>query len=186
MKLYIRLCVRLNQLLGKLRVIHFRLLGIKIGRGCHIDRGVSIKGNVEIGAGSNIGAYTYIGTAYEGRVVIGENCHIGKLNQLGSSGTSLVIGDHCIFAPYVQVTDAIHEFRDRNLLIKEAPLLAAPVEIGANVWLGSGVMVMRGVSIGTGAVIGAQALVRESIPDNAIVVGTPSRIVGYRGDAPAR
>lgn len=180
MTIYQRVLWRLERFLGSLRIAHFRLLGVRIGPDCHIERGVMIRGDVEIGAGSCIGAYTYIGTVAGGRVRIGKFCHIGKLNQLGSSGTSLAIGDDCIFAPYVQVTDAIHEFRDRSLRIREAPLIAAPVEIGPNVWLGSGVMVMKGLTIGEGAVIGAQALVRESVPANAIAVGTPARIVGYR------
>lgn len=180
MTFYGKLCWRLSRLTGKLRILHFRLLGVKIGRGCHIERGVMISGDVEIGPRSSIGAYSYIGTANGGRVVIGANCRINKLSQLGSSGTSVSIGDHCIFAPYVQITDATHEFRDRTLRIIEAPVLASPVQIGPNVWLGCGVMVMAGVSIGEGAVVGAQSLVRESIPAEAIAVGTPTRIVSYR------
>ena len=173
-------CSRFERFLGKLRILHFRLLGVKIGRGCHIERGVIIRGAVEIGDRTNIGAYSYLSTALGGRLVIGNDCHVGKLNQLGSGGSVVSIGDHCIFAAYVQVTDAIHEFRNRELCIIKAPVLASSVSIAPNVWLGSGVMVMTGVAIGEGAVIGAQSLVRASVPPFAIAVGTPARVVSYR------
>ena len=171
---------RFQRLLGKLRILHFRLLGVKIGSGCHIESGVKIRGTVEIGDRTSIGAYSYLSAALGGSLVIGSDCHIGKLNQLGSGGGAVTIGDHCIFAAYVQITDAIHEFRDKELRIMASPVIASPVAIGANVWLGSGAMVMTGVTVGEGAVIGAQSLVRESIPALAIAVGTPARVVGYR------
>lgn len=180
MSLYAWFCGRVERLLGKLRILHFRLLGVKIGRGCHIERGVIIRGAVEIGDRTNIGAYSYLSSALGGRLIIGSDCHVGKLNQLGSGGSRVTIGDHCIFAAYVQITDAIHEFRSKDLRIMAAPVLASAVAIGPNVWLGSGVMVMTGVTVGEGAVIGAQALVRESIPPFAIAVGTPAKVVGYR------
>lgn len=39
---------------------------------------------------------------------------------------------------------------------------------------------MSGITIGNGAVIGARTVVSKNIPDYAIVVGNPMRIVGYR------
>ncbi len=54
------------------------------------------------------------------------------------------------------------------------------VTIGNDVWIGHGAIVMPGRSIGTGAVVGAGAIVTKDVPDYAIVVGQPARIVRQR------
>ena len=49
-------------------------------------------------------------------------------------------------------------------------------------WLGFGVIVLSGVSIGKGAAVGAGSVVISDIPDNAIAVGNPARVVKMRKD----
>ena len=55
-----------------------------------------------------------------------------------------------------------------------------PCLIGHDVWIGHGVVVLPGRRIGTGAVVGAGAVVTKDIPDYAIAVGNPARIVKMR------
>lgn len=52
--------------------------------------------------------------------------------------------------------------------------------IGNDVWLGYGAIICPGISIGNGAIIGAGAVVREDVPDYAIVAGNPARIIKMR------
>lgn len=52
--------------------------------------------------------------------------------------------------------------------------------IGNDVWLGANVVVLQGVKVGTGAIIGANAVVTKDIPEYAIAVGTPARVLKYR------
>jgi virginiamycin A acetyltransferase len=53
--------------------------------------------------------------------------------------------------------------------------------IGNDVWMGHNATILPGVtSIGDGAVIGAGAIVNKNVPPFAIVLGYPSRVVGYR------
>jgi acetyltransferase-like isoleucine patch superfamily enzyme len=56
------------------------------------------------------------------------------------------------------------------------------IVVGDDVWLGFGVVVLDGVRIGKGAVVGAGSVVTRDIPDNAIAVGVPARVVKMRGD----
>ncbi len=54
------------------------------------------------------------------------------------------------------------------------------VTIGHDVWIGHGVVVLSGRKIGAGAVVGGGAVVTKDVPDYAIVVGNPARIVRQR------
>ena len=49
--------------------------------------------------------------------------------------------------------------------------------IGDDVQIGSGAKVLGVITIGRGARIGANAVVLKSVPENAIAVGIPARIV---------
>lgn len=53
--------------------------------------------------------------------------------------------------------------------------------IGNNVYIGPGAKLFGKISIGDNVAIGANAVVSKSIPENAIAVGNPARIVGYEG-----
>jgi virginiamycin A acetyltransferase len=53
--------------------------------------------------------------------------------------------------------------------------------IGNDVWVGYGAIILPNVaSIGDGAVIGAGSVVTKDVPDFAVVVGNPAKIVRYR------
>lgn len=53
-------------------------------------------------------------------------------------------------------------------------------KIGNDVWLGSNVIITNYANIGNGVIAGAGAIITKDIPDYAIVVGVPAKIIRYR------
>jgi serine O-acetyltransferase len=56
----------------------------------------------------------------------------------------------------------------------------APV-LGDRVWVGAGAVITGPVQIGSGAVIGANSLVSSNLPENAVAVGVPARVLAHSG-----
>lgn len=56
-------------------------------------------------------------------------------------------------------------------------------QIGDNVYIGPGAKVLGGITIGNGVAIGANAVVIDDVPDNAVVVGVPGRVISLDGSA---
>ena len=54
--------------------------------------------------------------------------------------------------------------------------------IGDNVTIGCNACIIGGVNIGNNVTIGAGAVVVKDVPDNAIVVGNPARIIKYKDE----
>jgi acetyltransferase-like isoleucine patch superfamily enzyme len=57
-----------------------------------------------------------------------------------------------------------------------------PVDVGPHAFIGMGAILMPGATIGRGAIIGAGAVVRGVVPDYAIVIGNPGKIIGDARD----
>ncbi len=54
-----------------------------------------------------------------------------------------------------------------------------PAIIGDNVYIGPNVCIVEDVRIGNSATIGAGAVVVKNIPDNAVAVGVPAKVISY-------
>ena len=85
------------------------------------------------------------------------------------------IGDHVMIGPNVSILTAAHplepELRAKGLQYNR------DVRIGENVWIGSGATILPGVVIGKNAVIGAGSVVTKDVPENAVAVGNPVRVI---------
>jgi len=57
---------------------------------------------------------------------------------------------------------------------------AHKVVLGPDVWVGHGAVILPGVTVGAGAAIGAGAVVTKDVPDFAVVVGVPARVLRLR------
>jgi acetyltransferase-like isoleucine patch superfamily enzyme len=52
--------------------------------------------------------------------------------------------------------------------------------VGDYVFVGSGAVISKPLTIGDWAIVGANAVVTRDVPEGAIVLGSPARVVGYR------
>jgi len=86
-----------------------------------------------------------------------------------SFGDNAFIGPNCSFYTAGHPLDA----KQRN----EGLEYARPIRVGNNVWFGGNVVVLPGVTIGNNAVIGAGSVVTKDIPDHAVAVGNPCKVV---------
>lgn len=112
----------------------------------------SISPRASIGQGTVVMALVVINTA----VSIGEHCIINS---------SAVIEHDCILESFVHVSPNSS--------------LAGEVSVGEGAHVGIGACVLQGIKIGRWAIVGAGAVVNKDVPDYAVVVGSPARIIKY-------
>ena len=110
----------------------------------------------------------------------GRHLHFGSgvyanFNLVLVDDGNIYVGDRVMIGPNVTIATANHplepELRAKGLQINR------DVVIGENAWLGAGVIIVPGVTIGKNAVIGAGSVVTRDIPDNALAVGNPARVL---------
>ena len=109
----------------------------------------------------------------EGHIQIGKYCLICAGVRI-SAATEITIGDNCMLANRVYVTDADwHDLYDRSMFVGQS----SPVRIGNNVWLGDSAIVCKGVTIGDNSIVGAGAVVVRDIPPNVVAAGNPAVVL---------
>jgi len=92
-----------------------------------------------------------------------------------SSAAKVIIGENCMLASGVYVTDSDwHDIYNRLALGK-----TAAVDIADNVWIGDSAIICKGLSVGENSIIGAGAVVVHSIPANCIAAGNPAQVVKH-------
>ena len=182
-------------------VRYTRLLKFRLANPHVILRGMVFLGkNVELHARPGygrleIGRWVHIGDGnslrcHEGSLRIGDKVVMGKDNTVNCY-LDIEIGAATLVADWVYICDFDHVTADINLPIKDQGIVKTPVRIGPDCWLGVKVSVLRGTRVGRGCVLGAHAVVRGDIPDYAIAVGSPARVVrdrtaDYAADAERR
>ena len=91
--------------------------------------------------------------------------------------SGVVIGNHCIInsGAIVEHDCVLDDF----VQISPKATLAGNVSIGEGTQIGIGATIIQGIKIGKWAVVGAGAIIIKDIPDFAVVVGNPGRILKY-------
>ncbi len=135
-----------------------------IGDGTRIWQYCVVFAGAKIGKNCNICAQVLI----ENDVVIGDNVTIKSGVQLWDG---LRIGDNVFIGPNATFTN------DLFPRSKEYPeqFLQTIIKEGASI--GGNATILPGVAIGKNAMVGAGSVVTKDVPDGAVVIGNPAKIV---------
>lgn len=137
-----------------------------IGPNTRIWQFVVVLPAARIGADCNICSHVLI----ENDVIIGDRVTVKSGVQLWDG---LRIEDDVFIGPNVTFTN------DPFPRSKQYPASFAVTTVKAGASIGGGATVLPGITIGSHAMVGAGAVVTKSVPDGAVVVGNPARIVRY-------
>ncbi len=140
----------------------------KIWHLCHIRRGAHIGSECVLGRGVFVDAGVQIGS----RV---------KIQNYVSVFHGVTIEDGVFVGPHVCFTnDLWPRAINPDLSLKSADdwvLSTTLVKVGAA--LGANSTIVCGITIGRWAMVGSGSVVTKDVPDYALVVGNPARIIGY-------
>ena len=113
-------------------------------------------------------------TDFGKNIHIGKNVFINSCCQFQDQG-GIYIGDDTLIGHHVVLLTINHGMQPSQ----RHGMQLKPIRIGKNVWIGSNATILPGVTIGDNAVIGAGAVVTKDIPQNAVAVGLPAKVVKY-------
>ena len=143
---------------------------------------------VAIGAGSKIWHFSHIMTGCK----IGKNCNLGqnvvvspdvvlgnnvKVQNNVSIYTGVICEDDVFLGPSMVFTNISNP---RSAVVRRDQYVRTLVEKGATI--GANATIICGNKIGKFAFIGAGAVVTKEVPPYALVVGNPSRQVGWMSE----
>jgi acetyltransferase-like isoleucine patch superfamily enzyme len=149
--------------LGEGVVIHHpqlvNLYGCTVGSGTKIGAFVEIQKGASIGSRCKISSHTFIceGVIIEDGVFVGHGV--------------MFIND--VYPRAVTVEGKLQTEEDWEVVRTRVKSRAS---------IGSNATILAGISIGEGALVGAGAVVTHDVPDYAIVVGVPAKIIGDSRD----
>lgn len=141
--------------------------GCKIGKGTKIWHFSHIMPNCELGENCNIGQNVVVSP----NVVLGKNV---KVQNNVSIYTGVICEDDVFLGPSMVFTNVINP---RSAVNRKKEYMKTVVKKGASI--GANATIVCGNNIGKYAFIGAGTVVTKEIPDFALVVGNPSRQIGW-------
>jgi len=162
---------------------------ISVGNGVLIDEYASL--DVRMSEANNsttgieLGNHVLLGRHSS---IVSKNAHIkiGNASNISShcriaSESRIEIGESVLIAAYAYIGPGNHRFEDSTApIISQGMEHKGGVKIGDNCWIGARATIVDGVTIGKDAIVGAHSLVLEDVPERAIVVGSPAKVVRLR------
>jgi UDP-2-acetamido-3-amino-2,3-dideoxy-glucuronate N-acetyltransferase len=140
---------------------------VKIGRGTRMGNFVLIRGPTHIGDDCVIGSYVDI----EGDVTVGQFVSLQSSCYLTRG---VIVEDEVFCGPRVTtMNDKRMTYRRASLsFVRASPRILRAARVGG------GAVLLPGVTVGENALVGAGSVVTHDVPDGAIVLGNPARVVG--------
>ena len=174
---------------SRLRLILYRLLGMKVGTHNRMEGGGRVRRCSQIELGSynafTQGAWLWPNDVdFDGiRIRIGDRNYFNRNLMIDACGL-VEIGDQNMFGPDVYITDSNHRF-DPSLAPSAQPMDVGKVKVGNRCWIGAKAVILKDVELGDGCVVGAGAVVTKSVLPGAVVVGVPAK-ASVLSDSPLR
>ncbi len=144
--------------------------GTKIWHFSHVQSGAQIGSNCVLGQNVNIG----------NNVVIGNNC---KIQNNVSVYEGVTLEDYVFCGPSMVFTNILDP-KCKYPQVGSKFYVKTLVQEGAS--FGANCTIVCGNKIGKNSLIGAGAVVTKDVPDFALVVGTPAKIIGWVSEAGKR
>lgn len=138
----------------------------EIGAGTRIWQYAVILKGAAIGTGCNVCAHTFI----ENEVTIGRDVTI-KCGVYLWDGTE--VQDGVFIGPNATFSN------DKTPRSKAYPATFQKTTLKRGSSIGANATILPGITIGEDAMVGAGAVVTKDVPDRAVVVGNPARVLRY-------
>ena len=141
---------------------------------------------VEIGDGTKIWHFSHI----QSGTIIGQNCSIGQNVNISNNvkiGNNVKIQNNVSVYEGVELADYVFcgpsivftnikvprsEFPQKGSAFYEKTIVKKSASIGANA------TILCGITIGEYALIGSGSVVTKDVPDYALVIGNPGKVIG--------
>lgn len=98
-------------------------------------------------------------------------------------GGGITIEDKVLIGPGVHFYTNNHKFDAVDKLIYDQgypdPTVDDSIVLRTGCWIGGGAILLPGVEVGKNSVVAAGAIVTKSVPDFAVVAGSPARVLRY-------
>ncbi len=105
-------------------------------------------------------------------VKMGKHIYVMNGVLLMASG-GIIIEDYALIAAHAKIISNDHDPYFRPIITCQ------PVIIKEGAWIGAGAAIMKGVTVGKYAIVGANSVVTKDVPDYAVVVGVPAKVIKY-------
>ncbi len=105
-------------------------------------------------------------------VKMGKNVYVMNGVLLMASG-GILVEDYALIAAHAKIISNDHDPYFRPIITCQ------PVIIKEGAWIGAGAAIMKGVTVGKYAIVGANSVVTKDVPDYAVVVGVPAKVIKY-------
>lgn len=136
--------------------------------------------STSLGSISNKQAIDFI---KKGGIVVGKNTY-GVINVDYTCGDTerLIIGDNCSLGKCNFLLGGGHDYQRITTFpfINEPATSKGPIVVENDVWIGDAAWVLSGVTLKKGSVIGTGSIVTHDVPPYAIVAGNPAKVIKYR------
>ena len=143
----------------------------------------SIRGSrIAVGAHSIIDSFVKVKPAGgTGDLVIGDYTVINSGTVL-YTGNGICIGNHVAIAANCTFAPVNHEYRKKDILIREQGFQASKggIVVEDDVWIGANCVLLDGAHLRTGCVIAAGSIVRGEVAAYSVNAGSLLKVIGWR------